>query len=414
MTPDSEEETSVQKAIAQVKKIVASVAPSSEVIVHGSRYTKLASPLSDIDFVLSIPEYENNPLERGPTSARRRAALAAKRLLWKIYRAVKPIARAGSVEFIRARIPIVAAVDKVTGLSLHFSALAPYLPAREYTMLYLSEFSSLRPLYVLLHHCLLIRQMTTVFHGGLGSYPLLIMIVTALKHAGTTFGDNELARQLFYVLDFWSHADLQSYGYSADPPRVFKRFVDGEGLTLKERAERSTDPVLKGIDWLRKPRRYNPSPMCLQDPATPINNLGKAASKIEHVQAVFSYAFRELAKSLRRFENLSRSKPDFAGTYTFLDPLVRARYDDFEIKRKAVREASKITYVLPPPHQLDITPAKADQPQSQEAALTSTVEDESSSSQDVRTPDSFRPNSGAETGYRRLSIGELGHVDLRL
>ena len=408
MTPDSEEETSVQKVIAQVKKTVASVAPSSQVVVHGSRYTKLASPLSDIDFVLSIPEYENNPLERGPTSARRQAMRAAKRLLWKIYRAVKPIAQAGSVEFIRARIPIVAAVDKVTGLSLHFSALAPYLPAREYAMLYLSEFSSLRPLYVLLHHFLLIRQMTTVYQGGLGSYPLLIMIVTALKHAGTTFGDNELARQLLYVLDFWSHADLQNYGYSADPPRVFKKFVDNEKLTPQERAERSTDPVLKGIDFLRKPRRDNPNPMCLQDPATPTNNLGKAASKIEQVQAVFSYAYRELAKSIRRFENITRTKPDIAGTYTFLDPLVRARYDDFEIRRKAVREASKITRVF---HQLDITPAEADQPQSQEAALTSTVEDEDSSSQHVRTPDRFRPSSGAEAGYRRLSVGELGHGD---
>lgn len=377
MTPDLEEETSVQKLISQVKEIVASVAPSSELIVHGSRYTKLASPLSDIDFVLSIPEYEKNPLERGPSSTRRQATRAVQKLLWKVYRAVRPIARAGSVEFIHARIPLVAAVDKVTGLSLQFSALTPYLPAREYTMLYLSEFPSLRTLYVLLHHSLLIRQLTTVYDGGLGSYPLLIMIVTALKHAGTTFGDNELARQLLYVLDFWSHADLQSNGYSADPPRVFKKFLFADNkLTLHERSSRLTDPVLRGIDILRKPRPDNPCLLCLQDPGNPTNDLGKAATEIQKVQALFSYAYRGLANSMIRFGYKVQKRPDTARTYAFLDPLVRARYDDFEIQRKVVREGSKITRVLPTPHQQGIKPAKADEPQSREAAITSTEEED--------------------------------------
>lgn len=374
MTPDPEEETAVQNLIAHVKEIVATVAPSSELIVHGSRYTKLAGPLSDIDFCLLLPEYEKNPLERGPSSSRRQAMRATQQLLRRIQRALRPIARENSVEFIHARIPIVAALDKATGLSLQFSALAPYFPAREYTMLYLSEFPGLRTLYVMLRHSLLIRQLTTVHDGGLGSYPLLIMIVTALKHFGTTFGRDELARSLLHVLDFWSHADLQKNGYSADPPRVFSKTAKRFSLEAKE--EHASDPILKGIDLIRKPRETKPWLLCLQDPGNPINDLGKNALSIVKVQAVFSYFYRSLAKSIRRWEHMEKDRREH---FSFLDPLVRAKYDGFERKRRAVRESSRITRVLPPLYQMGIYSAREDGVGSQDASITALTEEDTAS-----------------------------------
>ncbi|MCJ1247683.1 hypothetical protein MMC30_004898 [Trapelia coarctata] len=377
MTPDPEEEASVQKLIAHVKEIVAAVAPTSQLNVHGSRYTKLAGPLSDIDFCLSLPEYEKNPLERGPSSIRRQAQVAAHRLLRNIQRALYPIAREGSVEFIGARVSLVAALDRVTGLSLQFSILAPYLPAREYTMLYLSEFPSLRALYVVLRHALHIRQLTTVHDGGLGSYPLLIMIVTALKLAGTTFERNDLGHQLLHVLDFWSNADLETNGYSAEPPQVFKKLNFDHRFTTEEREERSADPVLKGIDFIRKPGASHSWLLCLQDPGTPTNDLGRSTHDIAMVQAVFSHAHWSLSKSITRWwgrpEHQRRS-------FSFLESLIRAKYDDFESSREVVRQGSKVTRALPAPPMLSIRRSKEGEPVSQEASATSAVEEDPPSS----------------------------------
>lgn len=357
-----------------MKEIVAAVAPMSELDVHGSRYTKLAGPLSDIDFCLSLPEYEKKPGERGPSSFRPQAQRAAYRLLWKVQRALKPIAREGSVEFIHARVPLVAALDNVTGLSLQFSSLVPFIPAREYTMLYLSEFPSLRALYALLRHSLLIRQLTTVHNGGLGSYPLLIMIVTALKHAGTIFERNDLGRQLLHVLGFWSDADLQTNGYSADPPRVFRKFIGS--ARKKDLKAQSADPVLKGIDAIRKPRPSHPWLLCLQDPGTPTNDLGKNALDIEMIQAFFSQAYRSLAKNLVRCEFIAERN---RASFSFLEQLVRARYDDFEARREVVREGANVTRVLPPLYKLGIKPSKEGEPHAKEAPVTSKVEEDTPS-----------------------------------
>ena len=353
MTPDPEEEASVQKLIAHVKEIVARVVPSGELIVHGSRYTKLAGPLSDIDFCLSLPEHEKFPLERGPTSYRSHKKTAARELLWKVHRALRPIARKRSMEFIHARIPLVSAVDKVTGLSLQVSTLAPYLPAREYTMLYLSEFPSLRPLYILLRHSLLIRQFTDVHEGGLGSYPLLIMIVTALKHAGTRFERDDLGRQLLHVLEFWAVADVETNAYSADPPRIFKK-IKHKG-TLTEREEHSSDPVLKGMDLIRKRKESHPWLLCLQDPGDPKNDLGKNALLIERVQSVFSHAYRSIAKNVAYWETISDGRRE---SFSFLDSLIRAKYDNFVACRQVVSQGSRVARVLPPVSKLDLSPSK--------------------------------------------------------
>ncbi|MCJ1402047.1 hypothetical protein MMC11_005266 [Xylographa trunciseda] len=340
MKPTSDEDKSTKAAIASAQSVVAAIAPSSALTMHGSRYTGIASPLSDIDFSVSLPEYEKDSLKRGPSLRRPEAQQAGLRLLKKIASALNKSPKYGMVKIIYARVNLVTAIDLNTELHLQFQTLASFMPAREYTMYYLSEFPGLRPLYVLLRHFLLMRGLTGARDGGIGSYPLLIMIVAAFKHSQRTFAPERLGYQLLHVLKFWATADLYTNGYSADPPIRFTKIPPK--MSLCEREERLADPVLKGIDIIRKPKEKMPFLLCLQDPGDPTNDLGKRITEIKNIQACFTTARENLLMSWRRWETLVKydlHKED--SYYTFLRPLMSANYSPFERQRRILANAHK-------------------------------------------------------------------------
>ncbi|MCJ1435421.1 hypothetical protein MMC27_004794 [Xylographa pallens] len=340
MKPTSDEEKSTEAAIALAQSVVATVSPKSVLTLHGSRYTGIADPLSDIDFSVSLPEYEKDPLKRGPSIHRPVAQRSGVALLRKIEKALVKSRQHGTVNFIPAHVNLVVAVDYKTQLQLQFQTLASFMPAREFSMNYLSEFSSLRPLYVLLRHFLLMRGYTGAREGGVGSYPLLIMIVTAFKHSPKTFAPENLGLQLLHVLKFWSTADLYTYGYSADPPISFTKIPPK--TSLEEREERLADPILKGIDIIRRSKQDKPFLLCLQDPGNPTNDLGKRIIHIKDIQACFTTARENLIYSLRRWETLVESNAHHKGQrYTFLDSLVGADYSNFYRQRQHLASAHK-------------------------------------------------------------------------
>ena len=341
MKPTSDEEKSTQAAISLAQSVVATVAPTSVLTLHGSRYTGVANPLSDIDFSVSLPDYEKDSLSRGPSIHRPEARRAATTLLRKIEKALIKSPRYEHVNFILARVKLVVAVDSNTRLHLQFQTQASFMPAREYSMQYLSEFPSLRPLYVLLRHFLLMRGFTGARDGGVGSYPLLIMIVTAFKHSRQIFAPEDLGIQLLHVLKFWSIADLYMDGYSADPPICFTKTPPK--MSLEERNERLTDPILKGIDIIREPNKDMPFLLCLQDPGNPTNDLGKRTTQIKDIQACFTTARENLIHSLRRWEKLVEyNAHEKARRYSFLDSLVGADYSTFHRQRHYLANAHKV------------------------------------------------------------------------
>ena len=342
MKPTADEEKSTQAAIALAQSVVAKVSPASVLTLHGSRYTGIADPLSDIDFSVSLPEFEKDPLKRGPSIRRPVAQRGGTTLLRKIEKALLKSPQHEAVNFIPARVNLVVAVDASTQLQLQFQTLASFMPAREFSMNYLSEFPSLRPLYVLLRHFLLMRGYTGARDGGVGSYPLLIMIVTAFKHSRQTYAPENLGLQLLHVLKFWSTADLSTYGYSADPPINFTKIPPK--TSLKEREERLADPILKGIDIIRKPKQDMPYLLCLQDPGNPTNDLGKRILEIKNIQACFTTARQNVIHSLRRWESLAESDVQYKRKrYTFLNSLVSADYEAFYRQRLHLANAHKHT-----------------------------------------------------------------------
>ena len=338
------EERATKLLIQQITSIVTLALPDNPLEVIGSHRTGLAIPTSDIDFSLSMPEYEKkDPTVRGPSPTRPEARKASSRKLDVLKQALSRSHQFAELETVYARVPIVTGLHRRTGVTVQFQALhSTTLAARTYMAVYLSEYPTLRPLFMLLRGALDVRHLTTPFEGGLGSYSIFMMIVNALKHSSITplggYGitRHDLAAQLLYVLDFYATADLRQNGYSPDPPRVFPKI--GKGVLKRELDAGFLDHVLHGINILPKYDAKRPYLLCLQDPANPLNDLGSKAYSIKHVQETFRYTSESIKKGISYWDGMYPQKKE-VWAKSLLDPLVGAHYVWFEDRRRRMQRA---------------------------------------------------------------------------
>lgn len=269
-----------------------------------------------------------------PQSHRRQIKSEAVKALKKMRRHFDSSNKFRNTELVKyARVPIIRSTHVATGLDVQIQTLAQYEASREHTIAYLSEFPSLRPLFITLRYCLEMRDLTAVFEGGLGSYAILMMIVTALKHSSGKFAPNDLGGQLLHVLNFYSDANLYKFGFSADPPRVFKK--EKEQVSLTTREAHFDDPQLNGIDKMQTFYPRKPYLLCLQDPANDLNDLGKNSYAIKHIQATFSKAHKDIRNLLNGKTKLEKGRIP-----TYLDNLVRADYRAFEMRRSRIERCA--------------------------------------------------------------------------
>lgn len=341
-----QEEAASQLVISDVKSVAQNEPDIKPLTLIGSRSTGLATPISDFDFTFTyqrslpggwiIPSSETDvPQTQSSYSEKKLKAMKALRKVEKHFRSSHKFS---NTDFLRhARVPIIRSKHVATGLDVQIQTLAPYQAAQEHTVAYLSEFPSLRPLYIILRYCLEVRGLTTVFEGGLGSYSILMMIVTALKHSSGKFASDDLGGQLLHVLDFYGKADLYKVGFSADPPRVFEK--QKEGLPLEERIARTADSQLSGIDHMQKFCPRKPYLLCLQDPADDLNDLGKNAYAIKHIQATFNKA-RESMRALSERQNDGSDDEAKGRLWSCLDSVARADYRPFEVRRSRVERCT--------------------------------------------------------------------------
>lgn len=333
------EEAAAQLVISDVNSVMRLKSAVKPLTLLGSRSTGLATPISDFDFTFALPHslpggWKIPPSEDSVSHAEPSISQfkeKVRKALAKMVRYFHSSSKFGNTEFVQfARVPIIRSKHVATGLDVQIQTMAPYQAAQEHTIAYLSEFPSLRPLYILLRYCLELRNLTTVFEGGLGSYSILMMIVTALKHSSGKFASDDLGGQLMYVLEFFGKANLYEVGFSANPPRVFEK--QKKGWSLEERNVRFTDPQLSGIDRMMTFYPRKPYLLCLQDPANDLNDLGKNAYAIKHIQATFC----GLRESIEKRMKSSTVKDSHGSTLSYLERLVSADYRHFELGRSRV------------------------------------------------------------------------------
>ena len=355
------EEAASELVISDVNSVARYESNLKPLTLLGSRSTGLATPISDFDFSLTqpisrpggwtIPPRKDSVSQ--PHVSNSETRLKAVKALRKVNRHFHSSKKFSNTELIRfARVPIIRSTHIATGLDVQIQTRVSLKASDQYTIAYLSEFPSLRPLYIILRYCLKIRDLTTVFEGGLGSYPLLMMIVTALKHSSGKFASGDLGGQLLHVLEFYGDADLYEVGFSANPPCIFDK--QKKTRSLGERIQSS------GINLVQTFHPQKPYLLCLQDPADDTNDLGRNTYAIKHIQATFRRLKESIQRDLRSEDNFSNGKPR-ARIGSYLDCLVRADYRHFEERRCRVER-----FAVPQSQKIRTTPYK-DQWRLQEA-----------------------------------------------
>ena len=312
------EEAASELVISDVNSVAQSSEKMQPLTLLGSRSTGLATPTSDFDFSATLPDY----LLRRRKDYKRKIKSKAVKILTRMKLRFVLSKKFRNTELIRhASVPIMRCMHVATGLDVQIQAMAPYQAAHEYKLASLSEFPSLRPLYIILRSFLELRNLTTVFEGGLGSYSILVMIVTALKHSSGRFASDDLGSQLMHVLDFYGCANLYKVGFSANQPHTFEK---RKRPTLD--VARIDDTQLRAISPIQTRNPRKPYLLYLQDPVNDVNDLGKNAYAIKHIQTTFRYEKDNLHYRCHQKSGLSESYLGF----------LEAGYRHFESSRSRV------------------------------------------------------------------------------
>lgn len=176
MSPTREEEQVRRDLVRVVASIVRTLWPGARLEVFGSYATNLFLPTSDIDVCVlgspakggSAPDF-NEHME-----------------LAQAIRNVPDFAR--RVNFIKARVPLVKIVARNSNVQCDISFNRGNGPGNVPVIKqYIADYPALRPLLMVLKSFLQQRSLNEVFSGGLGSYSILLLVVSHLQMSAYNF-----------------------------------------------------------------------------------------------------------------------------------------------------------------------------------------------------------------------------------
>ena len=316
MRPSPAESGAANTALSSIKDSLGSDYTTTPM---GSRATGLETPFSDIDIGVHRTEWDFealNPLNQRTVMYHRLLPLHI------LFRGDTNNFR--KTKLLKSRVPVLTTVHRATDLEIQIQCQQRPDNRQEATKAYMKDMPSLRPLYHVLRHALTIRDLVGAREGGIGSYPLFVMIMTALQFLGQDYKSLDLGEQLLYVLKFWAELDTTNGAYAADPPRVLNKkkikdewYANGKPLDPTINAQAAIDQILEH-------QASRPYLLCLQDPADPSHDLGRNCHHIKSIQLTLKAIQDQLLSSMRI---------EMDETAWKLDSLVRADYQHFEWQR---------------------------------------------------------------------------------
>lgn len=213
--PSEYEAVARKHLIEQVRQHVQLYLPDYMLEVFGSERTGLSFASSDIDLRL-VPKNDSSDIVRSkmkPDVQKKDLILLQSQISHK-HKAdyMYPVIR-------WTRHSLLSLQDRASGLHIQLVLANDSSRSREYIQRYVQEYSYLPQLYSVIKATLDVRGLTDVYRGGVGSYSLLMMIVTSLKHRVNVRKDAAGGLQNF--LHFWAHFDTTKYGLNVDPPDDF-------------------------------------------------------------------------------------------------------------------------------------------------------------------------------------------------
>lgn len=268
MAPTAAEHETRCMVIELIARAIKSQFRDAEVHPFGSQETKLYLPQGDLDLVVvsrSMANLRTQSALRTMAACLRRHNLATD---------VQVIAK--------AKVPIIKFVTTYARLKVDISLNHTNgLTAASYVNSWLRKWPHIRPLILVVKHLLMQRGMSEVFSGGLGSYSVIIMVISFLQlHPKVQRGEIEPNRSLGVLLLEFLELYGKNFGY------------DNCGISIRGRG-----------GYFSKARRgwkdeRRPFMLCIEDPHDPSNDISKGSFGIINVRSTLAGAFDILTAAI--------------------------------------------------------------------------------------------------------------------
>ena len=333
--PNAQEKKAAELALQEISATIREVDQDLQIDVVGSRATGLAMPTSDIDLNISTSSTSGSTLLIKSRLSRVFSHLLATSRKNGLFRSI-------NTRF-RPAVPLVTGRHASTHLEFQVQSTVDVFLSMQNTISFINEYATLPKLFLLLKQMLTMRGLCSGQAQGLTSYPLLVMIVAALKFSEGKLDRRDTAAHLLFFLDMYSDIDFNTTAISFSPLQyVVKRHPHSATLPDTRSAALTPDnhgmskneieSATQDIDARRRFATIKPDAeflMSLQDPADLRNDLGKAAWRIREVQTVFIRAREELKAGLKAWDD----GEDSGKQEPLLAPCVGGDYRIFENAR---------------------------------------------------------------------------------
>lgn len=305
VSPTKAEHAARTQIVSRLRAAITSKYPDATITVFGSYDTKLYLPSADIDVVV-----------RGIFSSNR-TTVPLKKVAALLVQ--KEIAESSSVRIIdKARIPIIKFKDSLLGFDVDVSFnVDSGTESAEILKALLDLIPSIKPLTLVVKQFLCMRQLNEVFSGGLGSYGVVLLIVSFLQMHPLIQAKAIRAEENYGVLlvEFF-----ELYG------RLFNYELVGislrNGGNYFDRARKATLNCINGERGM----------LCLEDPQNDQNNVAKGSYAMHAVQRAFEHAYNiltcvlgEVERRRKRGDSWDSENSSILSSILFMDPLVLER-----------------------------------------------------------------------------------------
>lgn len=354
-----QEQKAADLTLQDLKAVVKGFDQHLEVDVIGSRATDTADALSDLDANVCLPNTPSSAKSKMSPNKILNALESTIRTWQSTHQGQEcPIEIIYHVR--NAVIPILSCLHRPTGLPIQIQSTPQAFDSTMSVKSFLREFPTLSALFKVLRQTLLVRGLTVGAHGGLTSYPLLNMIVASLRMSEGKTHPDHAGKQLVNFLDMYCEIDLNTTGVSIRPLGYFPKQDPGHAkpsaALLAPTASDAYKDELEGQAVIRQAAKRSRHILAFQDPANPVNNLGRSATRMRDVQETLIRLRYRLQQAIKAWDDKSLPSRHVHGTSrdaSLLKVLLEADYRIYERERRALtrlfdRNSSIAEPIAPP------------------------------------------------------------------
>jgi predicted nucleotidyltransferase len=327
VVPSTEEIEARRRVAEEVKSIIKDVSSkkfrkiySAELFGSAVHGTALAT--SDID--IRIVDKRLSDKQWAPSASYRKRM---EKVLWTLRNRFAALGYQDA-KVVHARYPLVSMIHKESKIAVQIVASNADNNQKQLIKTWITTDPQILPLFAIIKSTLQTRGLTDVFHGGISSYPLLLLIRTSMKLRPTT----ELAENLLNFFRFYSEFDSTQKAIGPNPfPTLFDKIKDKNEIPALSYPNTGDERYVHASWELSAANPSMPFLLCLQDPTDKHNDVGRK-----------TYAWKHIAESIKRLkegleQRLAESE-EGSGVESFLNDLVGTHDRLLSERRERIRQ----------------------------------------------------------------------------